>query len=300
MRDLRVALLKPFVEWAESAAAKGKDGAAPFPLGGLTWRRLRLRDAQAGCNSSILRDEKTLKAALVGFSDGRQVAIQVLDFEENLEPEDVVFVVYPWLVQAQRLLGTSEIVVSKLKTLEEVREILAARFKMLLENDPEEEKPQICIEEEGEEASNVLELAALYSPQGIVQIKHCWSLKWSDVRLNPSKAEALAKTLTDVREIRDGVVLIMRYKLDVLRGAPRPPTVTGGKGAGKAKAQGFTSIDQAAASIGGAARSKAAKAKRPERGIHIEVACPDAEVQEKNLASGGTDTRPAASGESAR
>merc|ERR1712039_491498 len=88
----------------------------------------------------------------------------------------------------------------------------------------------------------------------------------------------------------DGAVVILRSRLDASKSSPPP-----GKGSGKpgttAKAPGFTSVADAAAKIGGSAKSKAAKSQqRAEKGIHIDVACPDGEHPNTDVASGHADT----------
>merc|ERR1712125_148831 len=69
IRSLRESLVELLLRWRDELTASGER--APFESDGLQWRRLRL-------------------------SDGRQVAVQVLDRDETLTPEDLVLHLRPW------------------------------------------------------------------------------------------------------------------------------------------------------------------------------------------------------------
>merc|ERR1711907_578583 len=104
----------------------------PFSIDGLRWQRLRLRDGQAGKQFAILRDERTLRSALLGIGDGRQVAVQVLANDEELGEDDMILLLRPWRVAEGRLHAPTEMVVQKSQTLASFQEQLTARYRGLL------------------------------------------------------------------------------------------------------------------------------------------------------------------------
>ena len=68
-----------------------------------------MRDVKAGSHDAILRDEKTLRSALAGFVDGRQVGVQVLDHEEELAQDQAVVLLRAWLLRAGQLTPPLEV-----------------------------------------------------------------------------------------------------------------------------------------------------------------------------------------------
>merc|ERR1712014_514935 len=99
----------------------------------LNWRRLRLRDGQTGKQLAILRDDRTLRSALGGLSDGRCVALQVLDEDEELGPDDVIIALRPWRVKEGRLHAATEVVIPKTQTVNALRASFTTRFHGLLQ-----------------------------------------------------------------------------------------------------------------------------------------------------------------------
>jgi hypothetical protein len=59
-------------------------------LGNLDPQRLRLRDKKMNTLASILRDTTSIRRSLLGLSDGRQVAVQVLEFPETSGPDEII------------------------------------------------------------------------------------------------------------------------------------------------------------------------------------------------------------------
>jgi len=130
VRSLRQSLIGPIARWAQQALEKGDD-AAPKLEGSFEWQRLRLRDGQAGKQFAILRDERTLRSTLLGLSDGRQVAVQILSHSEELGAEDLIVQIRPWKFQEGRLFAGTEWIVRKGQTLAVLRDELAARFALI-------------------------------------------------------------------------------------------------------------------------------------------------------------------------
>jgi len=243
-----------------------------------------------------LRDEKTLRQALLGFQDGRQVAVQVLKADEELAPNDVVLAVRPWRVTEARLHAPTEIIVRKGDTVSSFMEMLTTRYKGLLhtEEDAEEKEnatKQENVQEGAEEGlakrKDALEVVVVPTVGGTLTISRCQTLKWSESRLSASaSAEVLEKPLSEFKEIRDGVTLVVRSRLSALKGAPpEAQPKSGGKGKGKdaagaararaKSADGHVSIAAAAAAIG-----KRSQNERAERGLVIRVAHPEGPTPE--------------------
>jgi len=267
VRSLRQALEEPLVLWATDVGAKS-GGVPPFPLEGLTWKRLRLRDGAAGKGFAILRDESKIKGP--AFGDGRQVAVQVLDADEELKADDIILGIRPWRVCDGILHAATDVIIGRSKTLGDLLDVLNTRFKGMLETD-----------------EDVLEVVTLPSVGPPLSVKRCLTLKWSESRLTNPDAESLAKPLSEYKELRDGVVLVVRSGAAATRGAPAE-TAGEGKGTGKGPGKGPTAgpaqggdlasqiAAKAAALAAGPTAKAAAKASaRAERGLVIRVERPE-------------------------
>jgi len=295
VRSLRMAILEPLISWA--ASLEGSEQPAPFSTQGLKWQQLRLRDGQAGKQFSILRDERTLRSALLGFSDGRQVAVQVLDCEEELGTDDLIMLVRPWRVAEGRLHAATEIVVQRTQTLAEFRDQLTKRFHGLLGQAPvlatemDAAKDGVGAVDAHETSRNAqddwLEICCLPSTgPPTVNVSRCQNLKWADSRLNSTNTESSSKALSEYKEVRDGMTLIVRSALQGQGAAaaeiPAVPKVKGaGRGkpaAPKLKNQGTGKAD--IVTVGSAL-------VRQEHGLHIDVfqpdSCPHAETAAENV-----------------
>eukprot|EP00931_Biecheleriopsis_adriatica_P011678 TRINITY_DN11275_c0_g1_i1.p1 TRINITY_DN11275_c0_g1~~TRINITY_DN11275_c0_g1_i1.p1 ORF type:complete len:1183 (+),score=292.38 TRINITY_DN11275_c0_g1_i1:28-3576(+) len=283
VRSLREALLEPLLRWART---EPEDNLA-FTIDGLTWKRLRVRDGQAGKQFAVLRDEKTLRSALLGIGDGRQVAVQVLDEEEELTPEDMLVLLRPWRVQEGRLHAPTEMVVTKNQTLAAFQERLTERYKGLLQAQQvpvsEEKENQQPAEHEdigakeiaGKEppAEDSLEIVAAPTSGPPLTAKRCETLKWAESRLSPKPGAAPGdKQLAAFKEVRDGVTLVLRSRI---AGASGPSeSKSEGKGFGKAGPPGPKPGPKAKAGARGPRPGDVcvAGASRQERALVIQVA----------------------------
>lgn len=291
VKHLREAVVEPLLRWCVDDTVGGSE--APFSAEGLTWKRLRLRDGQAGKQFAILRDERAVRQALMGFSDGRQMAVQVLKADEELSPSDVILAVRPWRVTEGRLHAPTEIIVQKEQTLSSFLEMLTTRFKGLLqgeeqaeekENSAEDANVKVFAEDRDAKMSDsgpdALEVVVVPTVGPALTVKRCETLKWAECRFNASaSAEALMKPLSDLKEIRDGITLVVRSKLAALRGPPAEAAApkAGGKGKGKGPSR---PLGKAGAKSGtGPSLSTVVAAKKPpqaaERGLVIRVAHPE-------------------------
>ncbi|CAJ1418968.1 unnamed protein product [Effrenium voratum] len=263
VRSLREALLQPLATWAKSQA----DLEVEIPS---TWKRLRLRDFQAGKGHAILRDLRTLRSALLGLSDGRQVAVQVMDQDEELGLDDMVILLRPWRVQEARLYAPSELVVTKNQSLAEFQDKLTERFKGLLKGGEEDKENALPTEDS-------LEIVAAHATGPPLTVKRCETLKWADSRLSPG-AERVEKPLADFKEVRDGVTLVVRSRAAEAPAAQAVPK----KGTGKGPATAAT----AAAAAAEKKKSKpwaSAQASGRERGLVIQVSHPEACAEDQQL-----------------
>lgn len=319
VRSLRQALVAPLIRWHEKQSAAASPAAnadggdkpgsgndlPPFSVEGLTWQRLRLRDGQAGKQFAVLRDDRTLRSALMGFSDLRQVAVQALDHDEELTAEDLFFTLRTWRVHEGKLSVPTEEIVRKTQTLAAFRAQLAARFgpELFLPaaapeapgeagEEPEAEaeagkgqggavKAEPAPEEFGEDFLQLFTLPTATTPNVMQRLQ---ASKWEATRLNSANAVDAELPLSEFKELRDGVALVVRSARSAARGPP--DIVNAGKGKGKGpKGPTATLADGIAAKAEGRAKGKAkswpkvsvaAPAARRERGIVIQVANPEA------------------------
>lgn len=293
VRNLREAVYEPLLRWAkeEDPEAIGFD-----PVAVTGWKKLRLRDGQAGKQFAILRDERTLRSALLGFGDGRQVAVQVMAEDEDLGPDDLVILVRPWRVREARLHASTEIVATRNQSLAKFQDMLAERFKGLLH--AEEEKDNVVpvkstdeISQDGKEHiapvasgkptaetfKDSLEIVAAHNTGPPLTSKRCETLKWADSRLTPGP-QTVEKPLADFKEVRDGVTLVIRSRLAALAGVEvsepaAGPSKGGKKGVAKASAK-------AALKAKGGDSTVTVSTGRAERGLIIQVAHPETEAEE--------------------
>eukprot|EP00439_Symbiodinium_sp_Y106_P073709 s112_g13.t4 len=253
-------------------------------------------DGQAGKQFAILRDERTLRSALLGFGDGRQVAVQVMAEDEDLGPDDLVILVRPWRVREARLHASTEIVATRNQSLAKFQDMLAERFKGLLH--AEEEKDNVVpvkstdeISQDGKEHiapvasgkptaetfKDSLEIVAAHNTGPPLTSKRCETLKWADSRLTPGP-QTVEKPLADFKEVRDGVTLVIRSRLAALAGVEvsepaAGPSKGGKKGVAKASAK-------AALKAKGGDSTVTVSTGRAERGLIIQVAHPETEAEE--------------------
>lgn len=206
VRNLRETLVEPLEKWRATSA----DNACGWSTGSLVWSRLRLRDGQAGRRFSTLRDDRTLRCALPSLGDGRQVAVQILDEEETLGPDDFLIAVRPWRVLEGKLFASTEIVVDKTQSLDEFRSKLCTRFAGLLQKEAPE--PSTSGNEEQKEDSLDIVIVPASGSGPPLTSQRCANLKWDVSPLNPSSSEALAAPLANLRDFRDGVTLIVRSR----------------------------------------------------------------------------------------
>jgi len=302
VRSLREALAAPLIKWAMELQNAGEK--APFDAEGLQWKQLRIRDGQAGKQFALLRDERTLRSTLIGLSDGRQVAVQVLDQDEELTPDDLVVQLRPWRYETGHLYAPTEWIVNRTRSLADIREELTARFSGLLVQATVTEAADetavanglatdgaseggIVAEVPGakkDKADDRLEIVALPSAGPPFSVKRCAGLKWGISAFNASDPTTLQRPLSALPELRDNAVLVVRSALHAAQGPPVEPAAAkgaskaGSKGAPKAKgvASGVAAAAAAKARATGAtAGSGAMPAARKERDLVIRVAHPE-------------------------
>ncbi|CAK0862510.1 unnamed protein product [Prorocentrum cordatum] len=222
VRGLRQAILEPLARWASEQEQP------PFAPDGLQWRRLRLRDGHAGKQFAILRDDRTLRGALLGLADGRHVAVQVLDQDEELTPDDLVVSVRAWRYAEGRLSAAAEVVVRRSQALSELRGLLDARYHALLTKPDAEASAG---EDAGEDRLEVVALASAGPP---LTVKRCATLRWGESQLNatdsdspgaplPRSLRSLRRPLAELRDLRDGATLVVRSARAAARGPPGEP-----------------------------------------------------------------------------
>lgn len=313
IKHLRNAIAEPLLKWAANVAKDGGASGLPSQLVGpgleqRSWKTLRLRDGQAGKHYAVLRDERMLRNALPGLADGRTVAVQVLDKEEELAVSDLILLVRPWRVAEAKLHAPTEFVAPRAQTLAEFRAALTARFPGLLtapsrepqgsgaagltdevvpesllarqESEPEDTTgpdddtvPQKHPQQR-ELEEDQLELVVMPTVGPPLTIKRCETLKWASCPLNVQGSKACEMKLSEVTELRDGSTLVVRSRMaarNMADSAPAcaPQVAGGGRGRGTA-----------GRGAGGRGRGQPfAAAKqwpRPaERSLRIEVVCPD-------------------------
>jgi len=275
VQSLREALVEPLLRWAADL-----DESSPFPVDGLQWRRLRLRDGQAGKQFAILRDDRTLRSALLGISDGRQIAVQVLEHDEELTADDLILQLRPWRYLEGKLHAPTEFIFKRTRSLAELREELTTRFHGLLR------RPAAGLEEVsaddgdgagagGDDEPNVpcqdwLEIVALPTVGPPLSVKRCATLRWADAPLSATAAEEVQRPISDFKDVRDGATLVVRSALAAASGPPGEPAAKAAASpkAGSAKAK-------AKAKPRGAPSVTIAGRPARERSLVIEVAHPE-------------------------
>eukprot|EP00929_Paragymnodinium_shiwhaense_P074775 TRINITY_DN38268_c0_g2_i1.p1 TRINITY_DN38268_c0_g2~~TRINITY_DN38268_c0_g2_i1.p1 ORF type:complete len:1161 (+),score=340.66 TRINITY_DN38268_c0_g2_i1:121-3603(+) len=273
VRSLREALVEPLRRWIDEEHAAGRE--PPVSSEDLQWKRLRLRDAQAGKQFAILRDERTLRNALMGLGDGRQVAVQVLQADEELCADDLIVQLRPWRYKEGKLHAATDWVLRKTRTLADVREELTARFQGILVQPAEESEAAASEEGGATDEKDSLEIVVVASSGPPLTVARCISLKWQESRLNGLQGEDLEAPMSDFKEIRDGVTFVLRSGLSAKKGPPGEPP----KGAGKGPVQPQPPAERPKAKAGkrpglGAKPTVAAAPARKERALVIDVACP--------------------------
>jgi len=177
----------------------------------------------------------------------------------------MLLLVRPWRVMEARLHAPTEMVVSKNLTLREFRAKLTDKYKGLLQ-DAEDDKEN---HPEGLE-KDTLEIIAAHATGPPMTVKRCETLKWSESRLSGEGTQSLA----DLKELRDGVTLIVRSKVAASKGAQvENKTIKGtGKGPSSKGQAGRKAVGQQPTVTVATAKSRA------ERGLVIQVAHPEAEL----------------------
>lgn len=285
IRSLRESLVEPLLRWCDELKASGEP--APFESEGLQWRRLRLRDGQAGKHFAILRDDRTLRSALLGVADGRQVAVQILDHDESLTPADLVVQLRPWRYEEGRVFAATEWILRGSLSLAEIRAELNGRYRGLLESTPGPEPG--AVDSSGEATAAVeaieedyLEIVALPSVGPPLSVQRCAGLRWAESPLSSTDAEELKRPITEFREVRDGCTLVLRSALRAKRGPPAESAKTGGEGQAKAGAKGLAKVKAKAGPKSGGVSVLAGPPRR-ERALIIEVAHPEGAVASESV-----------------
>eukprot|EP00930_Biecheleria_cincta_P042130 TRINITY_DN28987_c0_g1_i1.p1 TRINITY_DN28987_c0_g1~~TRINITY_DN28987_c0_g1_i1.p1 ORF type:complete len:1181 (-),score=210.46 TRINITY_DN28987_c0_g1_i1:211-3753(-) len=285
IRSLREVLAPKLANWCED------QGSLDVLTSAQAWKRLRLRDGQAGKQFAILRDDRTLRSALLGFADGREIAVQILDTEEELDLDDLIILLRPWRVQENKLFSPSEYIVKKTSTLAELRDRLTAKFRSMLvqaESSPvpsggegnDQDAVQASELRTATEASSriadYLEIVTVTAGGPPLNIKRCTTLNWAESRLSGTDAEDLTKSLSDFKEIRDGCIFVVRSALNAARGQAQEdsssskgnatlehPASEKPKAKPKAKSPAFSFVGQT----------------RKEKALVIDVAVPEASLE---------------------
>lgn len=217
VRSVREALAEPLARWAadpehtEAGAFRSSFDPASDVL---PWRRLRLRDGAPGKQFAVLRDERTLRSALSLLSDGRQVAVQVLEEEEDIGADDFILSIRPWRVHEGRLHSASEHIVSRSRSVGDLRSDLTARFKgILLPSSDAEDLPT-------GDSQDHLEIVPLPFAGPPLTIKRCITLNWAESKLSSGDPADLETPLSEVKDLRDGTVLVVRSAFSAALGPP--------------------------------------------------------------------------------
>jgi hypothetical protein len=262
VRSLREALVEPLMKMKRSDHAE----VARLPEE-VVWQKLRLRDGQPTRQYVVLRDDRTLRSALPGLSDGRQLAVQFLDSDEMLGQDDVIISVRPWRVLEGRLHAPTELVVNKAHTLADFHSVLASRFSGLLQ------KAVQGTHQEPEELDS-LQIVVLPGASGGPPLtsQRCAALKWAESRLNFANGQE-SSSLADFREFRDGAAFVVRSRLAAVASecvatsdAKDVQTPADGKSLPRPTAK---------SAIRKPPTFTLAAPARKERSLHIEVLCPD-------------------------
>jgi hypothetical protein len=204
--------------------------------------------------------------------------VQILDKEETLGPDDLIIAVRPWRVKEGRLHAPSELVVNKTQTLAEFRSMFSIRFAGLLQSGGETTEQG---HEEGHEAraDDYLDIVAL--PVGSsgpsLTSQRCISLKWIESPFNSTADKTLSAPISELRELRDGAVLVVRSHLAAMAAADAAISDASGQETSEglvAKPGLGTAVAAKASGRTASAVTVAAPARR-ERSLRIEVLCPD-------------------------
>mmetsp|Transcript_35642 Transcript_35642/g.113983 ORF Transcript_35642/g.113983 Transcript_35642/m.113983 type:complete len:828 (+) Transcript_35642:1059-3542(+) len=293
VKHLREALFEPVLQWARETSASG--GSVPFSTDGLrSWRRLRLRDAQVGKQFAILRDDRTLRSALPALGDGRLIAVQVLAVDEELSADDVVLAARPFRAREGRLHAATEVVLPKAQTVGDLRASLAARFQGLLvgagnsagfvaEGCDNDSISGAEANEQVQAAEDCLEFVLLPAAGPPLTAKRCATLRWGDSQLNATDEATLAMSISEVKDFRDGSVLVVRSRMSAKLASENEGCGTQEESmAGTEERSGSkrTTIPLPKSKAGARQPPLTSFPAQRERSLRIEVACPE-DVREK-------------------
>lgn len=191
---------------------------------------MKIRDGK-GQASASLRDERSMSRALLNMQDGRKLVVQVLPTPVVVTATDTILCIrlasYGCIEGGPEkgLSRVMEAVVSKSSTVQQLFEILAAKFPFL------QEAPSLTLVRDANDGdSETLDLdgiadslqplcrqiaisKALTSSAGLSLREYMQKLRWNDKQMLGSNAELCKEPVN----LRDGSVIVVRGQADFLR-----------------------------------------------------------------------------------
>lgn len=177
--------------------------------------------------SAVLRDDRVLARCMLGLSDGRRLAVQVLNAPEILRADDLLLRVRVASYDHKILHIADDVCVPRTCSLDELQRRILQHFPDLMEVGDETEN--------GAELPQLLDIAKAFSTGPPLTLKTALKLKWNDGLVWPSSqstdTSATESSLTTTTaqmtidrppwSLRDGSLLVVRSRRDWARAQAR-------------------------------------------------------------------------------
>ncbi len=175
-----------------------------------TPHHIRLRDLKGGKLSGPLRDDRVACRCLLGLSDGRRLAVQVLPNEEIIGADDLLISIRTLSYDRKTISEAQDLSIPRTFTVKSLIEKINNLFSHLAE-------PLDGFEEEGEISR--IEIAKGYTTGPALSLKTGLKLKWNDVAVIKDGLESLVDR--PPLNLRDGSIIAIRSRADWLRAQAR-------------------------------------------------------------------------------
>lgn len=175
-----------------------------------TPHHIRLRDLKGGKLSGPLRDDRVACRCLLGMSDGRRIAVQVLPNEEIIGADDLLISVRTLSYDRKVISDPQDLSIPRTFNVKSLIEKLNQVFSSLAE-------PLDSFE--GETESSLIEIAKGYTTGPALSLKSGLKLKWNDPAVIKDGLEALVDR--PPLNLRDGSIIAVRGRADWLRAQAR-------------------------------------------------------------------------------
>uniref|UniRef100_A0A7S4GIH8 Ubiquitin carboxyl-terminal hydrolase 47 n=1 Tax=Eutreptiella gymnastica TaxID=73025 RepID=A0A7S4GIH8_9EUGL len=172
---------------------------------------LRLREKKDKEARKVLRDDAVVKKMLLRWSDGQEMAMQLLNQPETVGAEDIIIQVRRWYPAAKRLEDPTEVVVCRQSSVASLRAMLGTKFGLGPDGDSglmgtdADEAPSVG---QGQGCQLGLAKGTTFGPP--IDDAGLSKLKWNDRALLPKM-----KISEPPLSLRDGSLLFVRDEAEM-------------------------------------------------------------------------------------